>query len=91
VSLNNDGSFTKVAGKFLPAGSWAITATANTTTGVAFQGDNVRDTVCELRNGANFIGGATDRRVIPEADFVKRTLSMNGGAQVSAGGGEVSL
>ena len=91
VSLNNDASFTKVVGKTLPAGSYAIVATANTSSGVAFRGDNVRDAVCELRNGGGFIGGATDRRVIPEAEFVKRTLSMNGGAQVPAGGGEVSL
>jgi hypothetical protein len=91
VNLNNDGSFTKVVGKNLPAGSWAITATANLSSGVAFTQDNVRDAVCELRNGSGFIGGAADRRVIPDGDFVKRSLSMNGGAQVPAGGGEVSL
>jgi hypothetical protein len=91
VSLNNDTSFTKVVGKTLPAGSYAIVATANTSSGVAFGQTNVRDAVCELRNGSGFIGGAADRRAIPEAEFVKRTLSMNGGAQVPAGGGEVSL
>jgi hypothetical protein len=84
-------SFTKVAGKTLPAGSYAIIATANTETGVPFAGDRVSDTACELRNGSNFIGGATDRRVIKNGDKGKVSLSMNGGAQVPAGGGEASL
>jgi hypothetical protein len=44
-----------------------------------------------LRNGTNFIGGATDRRYHPASDDVNRSLSMNGGAQVPGGGGEVSL
>ena len=67
------------------------TATANTSSGASFGQDNTRDTACELRNGGGFIGGAADRRTIPDGQFVKRTLSMNGGAQVPAGGGEVSL
>jgi hypothetical protein len=83
-------SFTKVAGKTLPAGSYAIAATANALSG--WDGsDHVSDTACELRNGTSFIGGATDRRVIKSFDDVKVSLSMNGGAQVPAGGGEVSL
>ena len=91
VGLNDDASFTKVVGKNLAAGSYAITATANTSSGASFGQDNTRDTVCELRNGGSYIGGAADRRTIPDGQFVKRTLSMNGGAQVPAGGGEVSL
>jgi hypothetical protein len=57
--------------------------------------------VCELRNGSGFIGGATDRREFPPDDSTAftvsdskqliRSLSMNGGAQVPPGGGEVSL
>jgi hypothetical protein len=82
-----DDAFIRIAGKNLPAGSYAIAATANMT--VAFSG--VRDAVCELRNGSGFIGGATDRRENPASNSVKISLSMNGGAQVPAGGGEVSL
>lgn len=91
--LNGDESFTKVASKGLPEGSWAIVATANTTAvNGSFIGQTfIRDCVCELRNGASFIGGATDRRVLPVGEQVKRSLSMNGGAQVPEGGGEVSL
>jgi hypothetical protein len=85
------GTFEKVASKNLPAGSWAIVATANTDAGGYGAGDAITDAVCELRNGFNFIGGATDRRVVRLPNTVKRTLSMNGGAQVPAGGGEVSL
>jgi len=85
-------AFTKVVAKNLPAGSWAIVATVNTSAfGPISGGDNIRDVNCELRNGADFIGGATDRRAIPVDDHVYRSLSMNGGAQVPAGGGEVSL
>ncbi len=49
------------------------------------------DTVCELRNGSGYIGGATDRRGIAGRRHTSVSLSMNGGAQVPAGGGEVSL
>ncbi len=95
VSLPLDGSFTRVLSKNLPAGSWAIVATVNTNAlipGVNPGEDTkVRDAGCELRNGTDFIGGATDRRLIREDDTVKRSLSMNGGAQVPAGGGEVSV
>ncbi len=57
-------AFKKVASRFLPAGSYAVTATANlgqTTDGA----DIDRDAQCELRNGADFIGGALDRRTDP--------------------------
>ncbi len=89
VELNSDDSYTKVAGRVLPAGSYAIAATANTRVGTAGSGV-VRETNCELRNGGGFIGGASDRRSIPEGDSVRRTLSMNGGASIS-GSAEVSL
>jgi hypothetical protein len=88
-------TFTKVVSKNLTAGSWAIVATVNTNVysqgGGPTAGDNIRDVSCELRNGATVIGSATDRRAIPLDDLVKRSLSMNGGAQVPAGGGEVSV
>jgi hypothetical protein len=83
-----DDAFIKVAAKNLPAGSYAITATANIRV-VNF--DGVRDAVCELRNGSGFIGGATDARPALLNNHVSISLSMNGGAQVPAGGGEVSL
>jgi uncharacterized protein YjbI with pentapeptide repeats len=88
--LPSDGSFAKVASKNLSAGSYALIGTANMESGFPFGGDQVRDVACELRNGASFIGGAHDRRVIPNGDQVKRTLTMTGGAQVPAGG-EVSM
>ena len=82
-------SFTQVASKNLPAGSWAIVATVNTIAiGQFAGGDVITD---ELRSGTAFLGGATDRRVVPEDDDVQRSLSMNGGAQIPAGGGVVSL
>ena len=92
-----DEAFVKVISKRLPAGSWALFATVNTRalglfTKVGVRPFGIRDAVCELRNGSgDFIGGATDRRTIPYAQVVNRSLSMEGGAQVPAGGGEVSV
>lgn len=85
--------FVKVASKNLPAGSYALIGTANTEGHhFALSGNpGIHDVVCELRNGTGFIGGAHDRRMIPSSDWVKRTLTMTGGAQVPAGGGEVSM
>ena len=80
----------KAISKILPAGSWAIVATANTHAFPRTAAAGKSDLSCELCNGAAFIGGATDRRFVGE-DGAKRSLSMNGGAQVPAGGGEVSL
>jgi hypothetical protein len=89
VSLSPFGTFHKVASKNLPAGSWAISATANTFVDGGPGG--VSTAVCELRHGTSFIGGATDRRYHPSSDDVNRSLSMNGGAQIATGGAEVSL
>jgi hypothetical protein len=88
-----DTSFVKVASKILPGGSWAIVATANMAHDNFVGCSNcVRTAACELRGtDGGFIGGATDRRAIPGGDHVERSLSMEGGAQVPAGGGEVSL
>jgi hypothetical protein len=52
---------------------------------------DLRDLVCELRNGAAVIGGASDRRVLPPLDFARRSLAMNGGAFIPSGTAEVSL
>jgi hypothetical protein len=60
--------------------------------GGSFGGDDrIIDASCELHNGNGFIGGATDRRTLKNLDTAKRSLSMNGGAQIPAGGGEVSV
>lgn len=85
--------FVKVASKNLAAGSYALIGTANTEGyhWTPFGGSGITDVACELRNGTGFIGGAHDRRMIPSGDRVKRTLTMTGGAQVPAGGGEVSM
>jgi hypothetical protein len=64
-------------------------ATVNTSSengGFGGTGDLIRDASCELRNASTFIGGATDRRVIPEHETIKRSLSMNGGANITVAG-----
>jgi hypothetical protein len=84
-------NMTKVLSKNLPAGSWALVATANISSPGPITGsDFIRTTRCELRSGASVIGSASDRRSIVELDDVLRSLSMNGGAALLAGG-EVSL
>jgi hypothetical protein len=84
-------NMTKVLSKNLPAGSWALVATANISSPGPITGsDWIRTTRCELRSGASVIGSASDRRSIVELDDVLRSLSMNGGAALPAGG-EVSL
>jgi hypothetical protein len=81
-----------VASKHLDGGSYAVAATANIEADGKFAGsDAIWDHECELHNGSGTIGGATDRREIPTLDKVKISLSMNGGAQVPLGGGDVSL
>ena len=65
--------------------------TANIQPDSPFDADAIDTTACELRNGAAIIGSAVDRRFIPEDDSVDVSLTLNGGAAVPAGGGEVSL
>lgn len=93
--VNIDDNMTKILSKNLPAGSWALVATANIVIhppfGFPSGGDGISTSVCELRNGATVVGSATDRRFVPADDSVISSLSMNGGAQVPSGGGEVSL
>lgn len=87
----NVRAFTKVTSRNLPAGSWAIVATAKMTLSPGpFGGDTTITTDCHLRNGAGFIGGATDRRSTPSDEAGLATLSMNGAAQL-AEDGEVSV
>jgi hypothetical protein len=83
-------AFNQVVSKTLPAGSWAVAATANISHALPLPGDPIEETVCELRNGSGFIGGATNARQVDQGGL-KSTMSMNGGAQVPAGGGPVSL
>ena len=92
VYLGGSDSFVEVLSKHVPEGSWAVVATANSTVGLGnFGGDRIVDMTCVLRNGSDVIGSATDRRVVPADDAAKRSVSMNGGAAVPAGGGTVSL
>jgi hypothetical protein len=78
--------------KFVPAGSYSVVATVHMWVGGPSSGDRVGTAYCELRNPAgSFIGGATDRRVVLEDDRIDRSLTVNGGAQVPAGGGYISL
>lgn len=53
--------------------------------------DENADARCGLHNGSSVIGGATDRRKIPGDDKIKRSLSLNGGAFIPAGGGTINL
>ncbi len=93
--LDNLGNLTKIASKILPAGSWAVFGVANLISSngtFAPHHDTNGDAHCQLRNGADFIGGATSRQLITADDNIgKRSFSMFGGAQVPVGGGEISL
>jgi hypothetical protein len=94
VTLPGNSTFGKVTSKVLPAGNYAIAATANVQVNFGGEPDlrYQRETFCELRNHAGaFIGGARDRRVIRGVDVNTVSLSMNGGTAVPAGGGEVGL
>ena len=82
---------TKVAAKNLPEGGWVLHATVTIDEPVHVGADEVRSVACELRSGTGFIGGTGDRRLSPDGDGVVASLTMNGGAQVPPGGGEVSV
>ena len=92
--ISGSGTLTQLVVKNLPEGSWAVVATANLRPGASsFEGgERVLTSQCELRSGGSFIGGATDRRVAPAyPDFVDASITLNGGAQIPPGGGQVSL
>jgi hypothetical protein len=86
-------TFVKIISKTLPAGSWSVWGIANTSIEGTSDEVTVNTLHCELRLDNNFIGGATDRRIVPEGsvDGVDVALSMFGGAQALAGGSEISL
>ena len=78
-------AYTQIVSKNLPAGNWAVVATA---TFVTFApSDSVRDVSsnCELRSGSTVIGGSGefDHAVAGSYD---RSISMNGIAQLPEGG-----
>lgn len=77
--------------KLLPRGSYAIVATVNSEGFGSFDTDNIADLTCNLYNDRDVIGSATDRRVVPEDDSVKRSLTINGGAQISHDFGVVEI
>jgi hypothetical protein len=84
-------AYTKITSKTLPAGSYAIVATANILGPGFFAGTHYNDTACELRNpSGQFIGGARDRREFVSQQNFTLSLSMNGGATLSSSG-EVGL
>ena len=88
--LPDDGTAVGVNFKVLPRGSYAIVATVNTED-LAFNGDHVRTVNCNLFNDQNVIGGTTDRRLVPDGDEVDRSLSMNGGAEISNDFGVITI
>jgi hypothetical protein len=91
MPLSENDTWEMVVSKRLPPGSWAAVATVNTS-GLEFDGDHEGiDVACQLRNGNDVIGGASDRRPRERAVNERRTLTMVGGAQVPESGGEVSV
>ncbi len=68
----------------LPDGSWAVTATVNSSAQFTNPDhEATTDMTCVLRNGnGDYLGGATDRRRIPSGDIGKRSLTMTGGVQI---------
>jgi hypothetical protein len=92
VPVDTTGVFTKVTSKTLPAGSYAIAATANVQIQMGGEGTTYRDTACQLRNTSGaFIGGGRDRRLLNTQEITTISVSMNGGVTVPGGGGEVGL
>lgn len=97
LSLHNDGGFlTKVASRNVPAGSWAITATVNTTVGGDFDVDTSKALRCEIHfdgpDGDARVGEAVDRRVIPRnLALVERSVTLIGRAFVRSGNADVNL
>lgn len=85
-------AFTRITGKTVPGGTYAVVATGNIDTPIGFGGHEiVGDAVCVLRNGSTQIGIAPDRRTTGVDQFATVSLASNGTATVPAGGAEVSL
>ncbi len=93
VQLDNNDQFTTIVTRNLPAGSYAIAATANIQTANTVNvAEGSYEAFCELRNHSGaFIGGGRDRRHSPFNAPSTMSLSMNGGVQIPAGGGQVGV
>ncbi len=91
-TLGPNAGWQRVGLAGLSAGSWAIVATIQLDVKPAANETQrtISTATCELRNGetrdAGFIGGASDRRERPAGGTVIRVITLNGGAQVPAGG-----
>jgi hypothetical protein len=83
--------YIQVATKHLDEGSYALVATADVETDTPFAGDKLTSYDCQIRNGTDFVGGSGTRLFTPEEQSVNTSISMNGGAFLAAGGGDVSL
>ena len=83
----------EVNSRHLDEGTYALIATANLHDYGRFAGDDaIADSECELHTwDGSLIGAAADRRVVPTLDSTKVSLSMNGAANIPAGGGDISL
>lgn len=90
VFIDSDDTFHRIVSKRLPGGSWALVATVNIFGESTNDHDGI-DVWCELRNGTNIVGGASDRRPREGGVLERRSLTMIGGAQVPEDGGEVSV
>jgi hypothetical protein len=86
----DDRGYSLIVSKRISAGDWAIVGTVNTRAFDNGASDGIKDVVCELRSDGAVIGSAADRRILPEDDNVRRSLSFNGGAHLP-GGGVVSV
>ena len=98
VTLDNNDGYTAIVTRQLPAGAYAIAATANISTDdITPPAAGSYETFCELRqNTGVFIGGSRDRRFRPgNANGVAVpstiSLSMNGAVQIPGGGGPVGV
>ena len=85
ASVRIETAMTQVASKTLPAGNWAVVATAS------LHSVGVRDTRsggCELRHGSERIGNAFWGAFIFNEDdmYMSFPVSMNGGAALPEGG-----
>jgi hypothetical protein len=91
-SVSVGDAFTRITGKTVPGGTYAVVATGNVDTPGGFGGHEiVGDAVCVLRAQSTQIGIGRDRRTTGVDQFATISLSMNGIAQIPAGGAEISL
>ncbi len=93
VTLPADETFGKVASRVVPAGSYAIIASANVRSFFSFPGDNFTTGACELRAPDGAVLGSAIENLYTTDDLAQWvSLSLNGMALgVPAGGGEIGL